>query len=43
MFHGLNTTSTDDNKDEGDDDSDTNNIMIRNECMAEFNRFKQNR
>ncbi len=31
MFHGLNTTSTDDNEDEGDDDSDTNNVMIRNE------------
>ncbi len=39
----MNKTSTDDNEDEGDDDSDTNNIMIRNECMAEFNRFKQNR
>jgi hypothetical protein len=42
MFHGLNTTSTDDNEDEGDDDSDTNNVIIKNECMAEFNHFKQN-
>ncbi len=41
IFHGLNTTSTDDNEDEGDDDSDTNNVMIRNECMAEFNHVKQ--
>ncbi len=42
LIHGLNTTSTDDDEDEGDDDSDTNIVTIRNECMSEFNCFKQN-
>ena len=43
MFHGLNTTSTYDDEGEMDEEGkDTNSAMIRNECMAEFNRFKQN-
>jgi hypothetical protein len=42
MFHGLNTTSTDVNDSEDKDNEDTGNLMIRNECMAEFNCFWQN-
>ena len=43
MFHGLNTTSTYDDEGEMDKEGeDTNSAMIRNECMTEFNRFKQN-
>ena len=43
MFHGLNTTSTYNNEGEEDeDDVDTNNAMVRNECTAEFNLFRQN-
>jgi hypothetical protein len=39
MFHGLNTISTYGNDGEDKDNKDTNNVMIRNEPMAEFNRF----
>ena len=42
IFHGLNATSTFDNEGEDEDDKDTHNAMIRNECVAEFNRFRQN-
>jgi hypothetical protein len=42
MFHGLNATSTYDNEGKDEDDENTNNAMIRNECAAEFNHFRQN-
>ncbi len=41
-FHELNETSTFNNEGKDKDDEDTQNAMIRNECAAEFNRFRQN-
>jgi hypothetical protein len=42
MFHGLNTTSTNDNDCEYKDNEDTNDVMIRNKRMEEFDCFRQN-